>query len=181
MGHWKTFFGPGWQVARRWRILEPSERRMIMPESVLRAGVAVSMLWGWPRFAAMLLMGFTGLAHPSTLLMATREDLLLPRDTLSERRLCFLRIRHPKTKRYMVRQHLRISDEVVVDFLDRLYGHAEPDCRLFDLGHGAFRLRWDHVFRSLGLPVREDQHGITQGCMRGSGATYLYNATETFH
>ena len=126
----------------------------------------------------MLLLGFTGLSHPSTLLAATREDLLLPMDTLSERPVAFLRIRDPKTRRYMVRQHLRVSDATTVSFLQRLYGHAPAEARLFDLGHGAFRLRWDRVFNHLGVPTREAVQGITPGSLRGSGATWLYNTTE---
>ena len=59
-----------------------------------------------------------------------------------------------------------------------LFGDADLDSRLFDLGQGAFRLRWDRVFNHLGLSTREADGGITPGCMRGSGATFLYNETE---
>ena len=149
-----------------------------MPESLLRAAVCLAISWRWYRFASCLLIAFNGLGHPSSVIAATREDLVLPADLLSNLSLAFLRIRDPKTRRYMTRQHLRISDSHSVEFLQALFKDRPMSEKIFGLGSSAFRLRWDRLFSALGIPVRESERGLTPGSLRGSGATFLYFSTE---
>ena len=49
---------------------------------------------------------------------------------------------------------------------------------LFGLSGSAFTARWNAVFQALGVPTREADRGVTPGCLRGSGATFLYQTTE---
>ena len=49
-----TFLGRVDQTASRWEESEPTVRSMIMPASIFQAAVSLSILWGWPKFAAFL-------------------------------------------------------------------------------------------------------------------------------
>ena len=103
-----------WTTLSRWEEVEPVSRSMVMPASVLQAAISLSLLWSWPRMAAALLIGFHGLLRPSEFLPLQRADLILPRDLLSHEKLCYIRILHSKTSRFMLRQHARISDHMTV-------------------------------------------------------------------
>ncbi|CAE8691311.1 unnamed protein product, partial [Polarella glacialis] len=59
--HLKVYFAECWSLISRWEDAEPTERKMVLPEPVIRAIVALSLSWGWPRFAAAILLGFHGL------------------------------------------------------------------------------------------------------------------------
>ena len=176
--HWKPFLSPAWGLLRRWQDEEPSERRLVMPVAVLRAGVAVALLWSWLRFAALLLACFTMFLHPVEFLVATRQELILPCDHLNFVSAAYLRISDPKTRRYMRRQHAKSSDNACVQFLAALYAAAPAAAPLYGLSYSAFRRRWDAVFAAVGVPTSEATQGLTPGCLRGSGATWFYMATE---
>ena len=92
--------------------------------------------------------------------------------------VAFVQLLSPKTRRYMSRQHLRISDCLTIQYCTAVFGQLPPDQLLFGAGMGAFRLRWDRIFSHLGLPHAASDNGITPGSLRGSGATYLYHSTE---
>eukprot|EP00971_Amphidinium_carterae_P323418 6427320-Amphidinium_carterae.2 len=69
-----------WRLLRRWKQLEPGRSRTVAPVPLVRAMSAVSLLWGWVAFAAAIFTMFSGLLHPSELLLACRSDLVLPCD-----------------------------------------------------------------------------------------------------
>eukprot|EP00439_Symbiodinium_sp_Y106_P067346 s3012_g11.t1 len=82
--HYRAFFSTAWSVLTRWEEEEPSERSMIIPVSVFKAALVLSLLWGWPYFAAALMVAFNGLLRPCEFLTLKRRNLLLPRDLLSD-------------------------------------------------------------------------------------------------
>ena len=176
--HLRAHFAAAWSILSRWEEEEPGERSMVMPESLLRAAVTLALLWRWPHFAGFLLVGFHALLRPSEILRLRRRDLILPRDLLTDVPVAFVRILGSKTKRFLQRQHARISDALSVAFLDALFGHCHPLSPLFDCSPAVLRRRWNALFSALGVPVSEDQHGITPKSLRGSGATWLYQRTE---
>lgn len=116
------------QISAAWTTLskreeaEPVDRAMIMPPSIFRAAISLSLLWGWYKFAGAMLLGFHGLLRPSEILPLKRSDLVLPRDVLSDERICYVKILRSKTSRFMLRQHARLSDELTVVYLDSLFG-----------------------------------------------------------
>ncbi|CAE7313132.1 unnamed protein product [Symbiodinium sp. CCMP2592] len=176
--HYRAFFASAWSVLTRWEEEEPAERSMIIPVSVFKAALAVSLLWGWPYFAAALMVAFNGLLRPGEFLTLKRRNLLLPRDLLSDLPVAYVRLLNTKTKRFMLRQHAKISDALTVKFLDAIFGscaYAEP---LFNCSPYVFRRRWDAVFQTLGVRTDESSDGVTPKCLRGSGATWLYQVTE---
>ncbi|CAE8602155.1 unnamed protein product, partial [Polarella glacialis] len=176
--HLKVYFAECWSLISRWEDAEPTERKMVLPEPVIRAIVALSLSWGWPRFAAAILLGFHGLLRIKELLSLTRADLILPADLLAESQVAYCRVRDPKTKHIMRRQHVRISDILSVQFLHSLFSSTHPDELLVGLSPAQFRRRWSVLLSHLSIPVLSSDSGATPGCLRGSGATWFYQATE---
>ena len=100
---------------------------MIIPEAIYKAAVSVALLWGWPFFTAALLVGFHGLLRPGEFLKLRRRDLILPCDLLTSTPIAKVRILGSKTKRFLQRQHAKISDVLAVRFLEALYGSSRTE------------------------------------------------------
>eukprot|EP00974_Lingulodinium_polyedra_P032638 3140663-Lingulodinium_polyedra.AAC.1 len=78
--------------------------------------VSVALLWDWPIFAGLLLLGWTMFLRPGELLgpSVRRKDLVLPVDRLELDGDVFLRVGSPKTRRtFSAVQHGRCSDPAV--------------------------------------------------------------------
>ncbi|CAE7201974.1 unnamed protein product [Symbiodinium sp. CCMP2592] len=176
--HFRSFFASAWGVLSRWEEEEPQERSMIIPEAVYKAAISVALLWGWPFFVAALLLGFHGLLRPGEFLKLRRRDLILPSDLLTSTPIAYVRILGAKTKRFLQRQHAKISDVLAVQFLSALYGAVPLSEPLFSCSPNVCRRRWDCLFQHLGVPTGDNDRGITPKCLRGSGATWLYQMTE---
>ncbi|OLP97449.1 hypothetical protein AK812_SmicGene20236 [Symbiodinium microadriaticum] len=175
--HFRSYFAAAWGVLSRWEEEEPQERSII-PEAVYKASITVALLWGWPFFTAALLLGFHGLLRPGEFLKLRRRDLILPRDLLTSTPIAYVRILGAKTKRFLQRQHAKISDVLAVRFLEALYGSAPRAEPLFNCSPAVFRRRWNCLFQHLGVPTGDNEQGVTPKCLRGSGATWLYQLTE---
>ena len=176
--HWRPYFTPAWDIYGRWRDLEPSQRRMVMPAQCLRAATVVALFWGSDRFTGCLLLGFCARLYPSELLLASRSDLVLPCDYLSRYAVAFLKIVDPKARRYLRRQHAKVTDKLVVRFLSALHSRFAPQEPLFGASPAVFNRRWRAVFDFLGVPTTEQDRGITPGTLRGSGATFFFQWTD---
>ena len=177
---WRAMLGPAWQVNRAWAQAEPGRSRVVIPASLLRAMLGVSLLWGWTRFAGLLFLGFCGMLslRPDEILPASRRDLVLPSDRLEVSGDAFLRIAEAKTRRFMRHQHARISDHEVVQFLGLAFGPLGRDEPLAPYGAASFRSRWNAVLSQLGVPSHVAASGPTPGSLRGSGATGFYLQAE---
>ena len=64
-----------WTTPSKWEEAEPVDRAMIMPPSIFRAAISLSLLWGWYKLAGAMLLGFHGLLRPSEILLLKRSDL----------------------------------------------------------------------------------------------------------
>eukprot|EP00438_Fugacium_kawagutii_P025929 Skav202348 [mRNA] locus=scaffold2638:236849:237829:- [translate_table: standard] len=175
---YRHLISSAWATLKKWEEAEPTERAMVMPASVFQAAVALSLIWGWPIFAAALLMGFHGLLRPNEILPLNRSDLVLPRDVLSDEQICYIKLSTSKTSRFMLRQHARISDHLTVRFLDKQFGCLPQSSPLFGCSFSMFRTRWNKLFSFLGIPTSEKKRGITPKSLRGSGASWQFHYTE---
>ena len=151
---------------------------MVMPEAVFKAAVAIALAWNWPFFVAAILLGFHGLLRPGEILALRRQDLILARDLVTSVPLAYVRILGSKTRRFLQRQHAKISDACAMRFLDALFGQCPGHVPLFACSPAVFRLRWNLVFHRLGVPTAEKDRGVTAKSLRGFGATWLYQMTE---
>eukprot|EP00971_Amphidinium_carterae_P049372 973070-Amphidinium_carterae.1 len=77
----------------------------------------------------------------------------------------------------MRKQHARLSDPLVVQFVAAAIESLGPLEPVSSLSLAAFRRRWDAVLSVLLVP-RSLAHYPTPGCLRGSGATHFYMLTE---
>ena len=177
---WRTLFGLVWKVAAHGlRLNRDAHSRVVIPASPLRAMFGVSLLWGWSRFAGLLLLGFCGMLRPDEFLPASsRRDFILPSGCLELSGNAFLRIAEAKTRRFMRRQHARTSDSEVVRFLEVAFGPLGRDEPLAPYGASSFRSRWNAVLYRLGVPSHVVASGPTPGSLRGTSATEFYLQTE---
>ena len=157
---YRGLISAAWNILRKLEEAEPCERAMVMPSSLFQAAVALALLWQWPKFAGALLLGFHGLLRPSEFVPLRRHDLILPRDVMSSEAICYVKVLHSKTSRFMLRQHARISDAVSVRFLDPTFGGLASHEPLFGCSLSLFRSRWNKLFQLFGCAnLRE-----TEGC-----------------
>lgn len=177
--HLRGHLAAPWATLCRWEETEPTKRSMIMPAALFQAAVALSLLWGWPKFAGALLIGFHALMRPNEFLPLQRKDLVLPCDLLTSELIAYIRIWHSKTSRFMLRQHSRVSDSASVVFLDKVFGKLDPEELLFGCSAGVFRNRWNKIFNYLGVCTLEKENGITPKSLRGSGASWFFHKTES--
>ena len=133
---------------------------------------------GWPKFTSLLLIGFLCVLHPSEYLRLTRADLIFPSDAMSEEPILYVHVGNPKTVRFARRQHCRLEDPSVIDFLRSLYEDVTFETPLYPGTKNTFRSQWNAILKRLGVPFQQASDGVTPGVLRGSGATYLYLCTE---
>ena len=127
--------------------------------------------------AAFILISFTGMLRPGETLRLTRADVILPSDLLSTRRVCFVKVRDPKNRRIAARrEHARIDDYMVVDFLEAWLPRLQPSQRLFAFKAAQMRKLHDHLVSYFGVPT-EDGRGLTPASHRGGGATLCFERT----
>ena len=149
-----------------------------MPEALFKAAITVALLWRWPFFVAAILLGFHALLRPGEILALRRRDLILPGDLLPATPLAYVRVLGSKTRRFLQRQHAKVSDACTVHYLSALFEDFPQSAPLFDCCPNVFRRRWNLVFARLGVPTTEGAKGIIPKSLRGSGATWLYQVTE---
>lgn len=176
--HHRPCLGAAWQVDRKWQMAEPGQCRAVVPLPVLKAALCVAFAWGWFRWAAVTMLGFTGMLHPSEFIGLRRRDLMLPRDVFFSIKDLYVHLRHPKTARFARQQHVKISDPDVILFVDKVFGQARLDEELLGAGIGAYRNQWNAIMTRLKVPYKQSLRGLTPGTLRGSGATQFYLATE---
>ena len=150
--HMRLAFGPAWQIDRKWQHSEPGECRPVISVPIM--------------------------LHPAEFLGLRRSDLVLPSDAMSADRIAYIYLRNPKTARFARRQHCRLEDATVLQFLEAFYGQRSKAFALYAGSAHVYRAQWNAVMNFLGVPCRRDQRGATPGVLRGSGATYLYLETE---
>ena len=169
---------PAWQIDKKWQLAEPGECRPVISQPILQAAVSIALLWGWQDWAAITIIGFLCMLHPSEFVFLTRGDLVFPSDALSSDRVAYVHLRHPKTARFARRQHCRLEDQVSLLFLEHLYLERPWDERLFRGSLNVYRSQWNAIMTRLEVPHTLDVKGATPGVLRGSGATFLYLETE---
>ncbi|CAE7673514.1 Senp8 [Symbiodinium sp. CCMP2456] len=167
-----------WQVDKKWQDIEPGECRPVLPAAAVRALLCVTALWGWLRWSGLVLVGFLAMLHPTEMVQLIRKDLVFPSDALGHTRALYVHLRKPKTQRFARRQHGKIDDPIAIRVLEALFGKLAPHERLFAGSMHSFRKLWDAGLQFLGIPCRAIVKGATPGVLRGSGATFFYQATE---
>eukprot|EP00439_Symbiodinium_sp_Y106_P065833 s1500_g10.t1 len=163
----RTKLTAAWQIDKKWQHAEPGQCRPVISVPIVEAMCGVALAWGWPRFTALLLIGFLCMLHPSEYLCLTRGDVIFPSDAMSARRIAYIHVRNPKTARFARRQHCRLEDPSVLGFLEAQFECLPFDALLYPGTKNTFRSQWNAVLRCLGIPFRKDVQGVTPGVLRG--------------
>ena len=174
----RPFLSPAWQIDKKWQIHEPGECRSVLPVTVVKAACCLGCLWGWLNFTGLFLLGFSAMLHPSEMMSLVRRDLILPSDVLYESSSLFIKVRDPKTARFARRQHGRVDDPSIINYVEAVFSQLPLDSRLYPASMTTFRKQWNAVMQSLGVPHKQLDSGATPGVLRGSGATFLYSSSE---
>ncbi|CAE7254584.1 unnamed protein product, partial [Symbiodinium pilosum] len=174
----KGHLTPAWQIDKKWQLAEPGECRPVISQPVIQAATALALCWGWLDWAAVTLIGFLCMLHPSEIIPLKRSDLVLPSDAMSADRVAYVHVRNPKTVRFARRQHSRLEDPTVLAFVEQHFGHLPLQDRLFRGSMHTYRRQWNAIMSRLGVPHTLAEKGATPGVLRGSGATFLYLETE---
>ena len=138
----------------------------------MKAMVALSWMWGWKRFSALIVLGFESIARVGELLRARQSDLVLPMDLGEESfAAAFLRARKPKTMRRGKGriQHIKVAREDAVRLLQQVFTS-------FSSFSFFIRSRWEKVLFALKVPKHLQP---TPASIRGGGAIAAYRPGES--
>lgn len=162
-----------WTVAHNWRLREPVEHRAPIPRALVKAIIAIAMLLGEHRFAGCVCIAFWGPGRIGEVMRALRENLVLPSDVLFDPKdMTLLSIVKPKSRNRggAQVQHISIKSLPIAAFLSYIFGALPAGAKLFPMGPGAFRTRWDLCLARIGVP----KDLFLPGGLRGGGAVSLY-------
>ena len=163
-----------WSLLQRWELIQPVAHRPPLPRIILDALLALSLSWGWHRWAALTSLAFFGVLRVGEPLRATRADLLLPEDCGVDREVLFLQINFPKSgRRGKGRvQHSKVTHLQTIQLVRSAFGSLAPDDPLYPTTASTYRRRWDKLIDALGI---DRKCNLTPGCLRPGGAVFLYH------
>ena len=67
-----------WDVVAAWSLIAPVQSHLPWPAPLLRACIALALIWGWPRTALLLAVGFLGLRRPVELAALWGDSFVMP-------------------------------------------------------------------------------------------------------
>ena len=130
-----------WDMATTWQAITPAENHVPTPPVVLLALVGLSLTWNWRSMCAYLLLAFTGLRRPGEALALRRQDILLPRDLMSNRRCFYIIVQRPKMRRVAARwEHVRVQDPLVLQVMEQWLEGIDVSARLFPISAAYMRV-----------------------------------------
>jgi len=165
-----------WQTVSIWEDEEPLDHRVPLPTPVYRAMIATAIYAGFLSWAGVLMVAFQGLGRIGEPLRALRSALLLPLDLASpDTDRAFLNVVSPKTatRGGGRTQHLLLTGQLEVSFLQLLFGPRPAGAKLFPFPDRIFREVWDWTLSALEIP---SSAGLTPGGVRGGAAIAAYRA-----
>lgn len=164
----RPFMAAAWETVSKWEMLQPTQHRPPLPEPLLRAMAACGLAWNWRRWTSVLLGCFYAVARIGEFLRAKRQDVLTPKDVLSDELVIYLKIPLAKTRRRGAAvQYATIDEKLVVPLLCDVWDQLELADPLYHGSPGAFRSRWEAALRHIGVGR---EHQLTPGSLRGGGA-----------
>lgn len=168
-----------WDLAFNWVVDEPHQHNTALPLAGLIAAVALSLLWGWSREAAIFAAAWAGVLRIGEILAAKRRDLILPADSVPGTWFALIKIRQPKTRGRAARhQSAKIEPEDVVRLLTSTFGRLSPDEPLWPFAPATLRKRFGQILKALGLVSANGTPQFTLASLRPGGATHWLQITE---
>ena len=174
-----------WDVRTAWQHLEPGDNKAAVPERLVRAVIAVALLWRWVEFAALVLLTFDGCLRPGDVLGLERRDLRFSEEHGGLGDDLFVVLRSAKTAamRGARWQHVRIETPGVVRFIRAVFGGRPREARLFSRA-GAYPMRaralaalFAAVLQFLRVPYGLSDGFVFSG-LRAGGITSLFERSR---
>ena len=143
-----------WSLIRRWEQVQPTEHREPAPPSLVFALASVAFLRGYTDFGLITLMMFFFILRPCEALRATRDDLVLPSDTLSDSAVAYLKIPSSKSRwRGPRTQHASTRYPVLIGLLETRYALLKQGAKLFDGNANTYRKTWNILIKAFQIPL----------------------------
>ena len=156
-----------------WKDLATAGNHVPTHPWVLLALVSLSLLWGWPEMALVLLLLWGALLRPEEGRSLHFYDLVFSDVIWAPLSLLFLRIGTPKMRRLRAaREHARVDEPLTVNFARAQASLHSPQELLFADGPVLFRRRHDDLVQFFGISTR-DGIGCTPASHRPGRASML--------
>ena len=172
---------PAWNLAFGWLHNEPGAHHIAMPPQVLLCLMSIALLWGWPRVAGCLALGFGGLCRAGEILASTRRLLLLPSDVHYTINHALLSIVEPKTRFTSAKHQVaKIDQPDMLQVLHVAFEKLEKHQRLWPYSGQTLRTRFRSLLQAAKLDTTKSIHGklLDLGSLRAGGATWMIGVTE---
>ena len=171
---------PAWDLAFAWLSDEPHQHHPALPLSLLLAVLSTCLMWGWANEAGIFALAWCGILRIGEVLLARRQDLVLPEDAAPGVNFILLKIRSPKTRGRAARhQAARVDPIDMIQLISAVFGNLRPDQLLWGLSASTLRKRFSAVLSEIGLPeTPTTSRGFDLGSFRPGGATHLLLSTE---
>lgn len=170
-----------WNLISKWETLEPVVHRRPVPLKLYEAIIAVSIGWGWLRFAGCVVIAYCGCCRMGEVLRSKRKHLVLASDvSLPVSSPAFLRIMGPKPGRRGLGkiQHVKVDDVAGCKFLHSVFAKLDGDEPLYPGASSSFRKRWDTCLTAFRIPKG---FSLTPGGLRAGGTIELYRRGLGIH
>ena len=175
---WRRQLPVAWDTCWVWRGLEDSYSHIAMPDTVFLAFVAAAISWGWLDVAAILVVAFLGMLRPGEACALLVDDFVF-HDLPGGGRCLFVRISNPKMRRLGPRrEHVRLDDLEVIDFLKRILDGLPLDLKLFNGSYSDFCWLFGKLCDTFDI-AKTDGVGLTPASLRAGGATFWYRRHDS--
>ena len=171
-----------WDLAFIWGSYEPTVHHLAMPPQILTAVLAVCLVWGWVREAAIFALAWGALLRIGEIFQARRCDLILPTDVGESVSFCLLRISEPKTRFRAARHQAgKLEQPDLIHIVQLGLKNLRKDQKLWELSGATLRARLSKVLEKLKLPSANSGslQALSLASFRPGGATWLITQTES--
>ena len=171
-----------WDLCFMWGSHEPPTHHLAMPPQILTGVLAISLMWGWTREAAIFALAWGALLRIGEIYDAYRRDLVMPADVGHSIDFCLLKISEPKTRFRAARHQAgKLEQPDLIEIVRIGLGGLNKDEKLWSHSGSTLRLRLTKILQRLGLPteVGGPLQVLSLASFRPGGATWLITQTES--
>ena len=163
-----------WDLAFIWGSYEPAVHHLAMPPQILTAVLAVCLVWGWTREAAVFALAWGALLRIGEIFQSRRCDLVLPSDVGNSVDFCLLKIVEPKTRFRAARHQAgKLEQPDLIQIVQLGFKDLSREERLWSLSGATLRTRLNKILERLELPASNSGslQALSLASLRPGGAT----------
>ena len=169
---------PAWDLVRIWGDFHPSELTVPCPLILLRAMVALALIWGWTCYARYLSHTFFSMARGCEMGALKRRDAVSRSDLLRPFPCLYAKVLAPKNSWAGPRvQHTTLEEPSVLPFVEAGLRDLDRDDHVCPFSQAQTTYRWQNI-----LSVIEEVPGELKRqprSLRGGGTVELLETTRS--